>query len=133
MKIYYKNDQIVERPRSLYFNGKTYVPPTDELLLEAGYKIVIPGQKPLTNEDIKQMRAKEYALRADQHFLAFQAYTELGLLDKAEQEKQIWLQVRQDIDTEFPYVDESTLDATEDVVLEKPAPIIEVIEDDEFN
>lgn len=133
MKIYYKNDKVVERPKSLYYNGRTYVPPTDELLLEAGYKIVIPGQKPLTNEDIKQLRAKEYALRADQHFLAFQAYTELGLLDKAEQEKQIWLQVRQDIDVEFPYVDESTLVATEDVVLEKHAPIIEAIEDDEFN
>ena len=133
MKIYYKNDKVVERPKSLYYNGRTHVPPTDELLLEAGYKIVIPGQKPLTNEDIKQLRAKEYALRADQHFLAFQAYTELGLLDKAGQEKQIWLQVRQDIDVEFPYVDESTLVATEDVVLEKHAPIIEAIEDDEFN
>lgn len=36
---YYKDGVEVLRPRSLYFNGSTYVPPTDELLVEAGYEI----------------------------------------------------------------------------------------------
>lgn len=36
---YFKDGVEVQRPRSLYFNGNTYVPPTDELLVEAGYEI----------------------------------------------------------------------------------------------
>ena len=36
---YYKDGVEVNRPRSLVYNGNTYVPPTDELLVEAGYEI----------------------------------------------------------------------------------------------
>ena len=36
---YYKDGVEVQRPRSLVYNGNTYVPPTDELLVEAGYEI----------------------------------------------------------------------------------------------
>ena len=36
---YYKDGVEVSRPRSLVYNGNTYVPPTDELLVEAGYEI----------------------------------------------------------------------------------------------
>lgn len=36
---YYKDGVEVSRPLSLVYNGNTYVPPTDELLVEAGYEI----------------------------------------------------------------------------------------------
>lgn len=36
---YYKDSKEVRRPRSLYFNGSTYVPPTDDILIQAGYEI----------------------------------------------------------------------------------------------
>lgn len=36
---YYKDNKEVRRPRSLYFNGSTYVPPKDEVLIAAGYEI----------------------------------------------------------------------------------------------
>lgn len=36
---YFKDGAEVSRPRSLVYNGSTYVPPTDELLVEAGYEI----------------------------------------------------------------------------------------------
>ena len=36
---YFKDGVEVQRPRSLVLNGNTYVPPTDELLVEAGYEI----------------------------------------------------------------------------------------------
>lgn len=49
MKQYWKAGQIVERPRSLVYNGMTYVPPTDEILLEAGYEIKEPE---ITLEDV---------------------------------------------------------------------------------
>ena len=36
---YFKDEVEVQRPRSLVYNGNTYVPPTDELLVEVGYEI----------------------------------------------------------------------------------------------
>lgn len=38
-KVYYKNAKEVSKPLSLAFNGTTYVPPTDEQLIAAGYEI----------------------------------------------------------------------------------------------
>lgn len=39
-KAYFKNNgREVLRPLSLVYNGCTYVPPTDEILLAAGYEI----------------------------------------------------------------------------------------------
>lgn len=109
MKKYYKDGTIVMRPKSLIFNGCTYVPPTDEILIEAGYEIVeheeiIPQ---LTNEIIAEKRAIEYANRADRYLLAYQAYLTLGEIEKAEENKKIWLSVRDEINKELPYLNES--------------------------
>ena len=49
MKQYWKAGQIVERPKSLVFNGITYIPPTDEILIEAGYEI---KEQEITLEDV---------------------------------------------------------------------------------
>lgn len=38
-KAYFKDGVEVDRPQSLCLNGNTYVPPTDKLLIEAGYEI----------------------------------------------------------------------------------------------
>lgn len=39
-KAYFKkNGREVIRPRSVVYNGCTYVPPTDEILIAAGYEI----------------------------------------------------------------------------------------------
>lgn len=38
-KAYFKNGIEVKRPQSLIYKGSTYVPPTDEILVEAGYEI----------------------------------------------------------------------------------------------
>ena len=46
---YYQDGVEVSRPLSLVYNGNTYVPPTDELLVEAGYeirKVEIPEPTP---------------------------------------------------------------------------------------
>lgn len=108
MKKYYKDGTLVMRPKSLIFNGCTYVPPTDEMLIEAGYEIVeheeiIPQ---LTNEIIREKRAREYELRADKIFLGYQAYLTLGEIEKAEELKQQWLEIREEINKELPYLTE---------------------------
>lgn len=128
MKVYYKDGVRVERPKSLIFEGMTYVPPTDETLIEAGYVVVDEQPKPLTNDDIKMLRAIEYAERADKHLLAYQAYLELGGVDKAAEMKNIWLQVRKDIDKELPYIEEQ--ETQEEVVKVNDQPIVEDLVDD---
>jgi len=37
---YFKDGVEVSRPRSLVYNGNTYVPPTDDILIQAGYEII---------------------------------------------------------------------------------------------
>lgn len=38
-KAYFKNDKEVVRPLSLVYNGCTFVPPTDEIIIASGYEI----------------------------------------------------------------------------------------------
>lgn len=38
---YYKGSKRTARPKSLAINGTTYVPPTDEQLIAAGYEIKV--------------------------------------------------------------------------------------------
>lgn len=106
MKQYYKDGQIVERPKSLTYNGSTYVPPTDEILMAAGYNVVEVEPEPITNVEIAEQRAREYAVRADKVFLAYQAYLTLGETEKAEELKEQWLEIREEINKELPYLPE---------------------------
>lgn len=108
MKTYYKQGQVVARPKSIYHKGFTHLNPSDEVLIEAGYEIkeeefVTP---PVTNESIKRQRQMAYRMRADQYLLAYQAYTELGEHEKAAEMKELWIQERNKIDKQYPYLEE---------------------------
>lgn len=107
MKKYYKQGQVVARPKQLIHQGKTYLNPSDEVLIEAGYEIkeeeiVIP---PVTNKSIKRQRQMAYRMRADQYLIAYQAYTELGEHEKASEMKELWIQERAKIDQQYPYLE----------------------------
>lgn len=108
MKQYVKNGQVVTRPKSLIFEGKTYLNPTDEILIKAGYEIkeYEPEKPVVTNETIKRQRQNAYRIRADQYLIAYQAYKELGQTEKALDMKTLWLEERKKIDEEFPYLNE---------------------------
>lgn len=108
MKKYYKNNKVVQRPKQVIFGGKTYLNPSDEVLVKAGYEIkeeeiVTP---PVTNESIKKQRQLAYRMRADQYLIAYQAYTELGEADKANEMKELWIQERNKINEQYPYIEE---------------------------
>lgn len=108
MKKYYKNNQIVARPNSVVYQYRTYLNPSDDILMKVGYEIkeeeiVVP---PVTNETIRQRRQMAYRMRADQYLIAYQAYTELGELDKANEMKELWLKEREAIDKQYPYIAE---------------------------
>lgn len=106
MKQYIKNGQVVTRPKSLIFEGRTYLNPKDETLIKAGYEIkeYVPEKPVVTNETIKRQRQNAYRTRADQYLAAYQAYKELGETEKALEMKQLWLAEREKIDKEFPYI-----------------------------
>jgi hypothetical protein len=61
---------------------------------------------PVTNESIKRQRQTAYRMRADQYFVAYQAYTELGELDKAIEMKKLWVLEREAIDKQYPYIND---------------------------
>lgn len=108
MKRYYKNGQVVIRPKSLIFENRTYLNPKDEILIKAGYEIkdYEPIKPVVTNETIKRQRQSAYRMRADQYLIAYQAYKELGQTEKALDMKTLWLEERKKIDSEYPYLNE---------------------------
>ena len=62
MKKYYKNNQLVVRPKVLFYDGKTHLNPTDELLEQLGYKIeeveLETQQKETPSINIEQLNEK---------------------------------------------------------------------------
>lgn len=67
-KEYYKDNQRVVRPRSIVVNGTTYVPPTDEQLMVAGYdikevEIIEPAPYvPTYEEKVVQLIREKYTI-----------------------------------------------------------------------
>ena len=57
-----------------------------------------------TNEDISRQRQEAYKQRSDSYYMAYQKYTVMGQLDKAEISKTQWLAEVAAIDLENPYL-----------------------------
>lgn len=111
MKKYYKNNKLTLKPKVILYKGKPYINPSDEILTELGYAIeeikeVEPVKPKITNDIIKTQRQTAYRMKADQYFIAYQAYTELGELDKAREMKKLWVLEREAIDKQYPYIKE---------------------------
>lgn len=71
MKQYWKDNQLVERPKSLILNGMTYVPPTDEQLAEAGYVITeyVQTIEDVLNEKIEQIEMYNVSENVDRFYI----------------------------------------------------------------
>ena len=110
MKRYIKNGKEIKFPEK-FINGKKF-PINEKVLKRFGWEIkedakevVSKSEEPiLNNEIIKIKRANAYAIRADKHLIAYQAYKELGDIEKALEMKKLWLSEREKIDKEFPYI-----------------------------
>jgi hypothetical protein len=106
MKRYYKDGKLVVKPKHLIVRGRTYVNPSDKVLIRLGYEIKeeAPQEpKPTTNTDIEQQRYRAYQHTADPLFIAYKVYSELGEIEKAEEVKTKWLLERERINEQFPY------------------------------
>lgn len=113
MKRYIKNGKEIKFPEK-FINGKKF-PINEKVLKRFGWEIkedvegiVSKSEEPiLNNEIIKIKRANAYAIRADKYLIAYQAYKELGDIEKALEMKDMWLKERRAIDKEFPYINET--------------------------
>lgn len=105
MKQYYKDGKLVEKPFYIRYKKGTVIGPKDYQLIELGYEIQEVAD-PTPNELIAQQREKAYQERADKYLMAFQAYTELGEMEKAADMKIRWIEERNRINEEFPYTEE---------------------------
>lgn len=125
--------QVTTRPKSIYLNGWTYTPPTDEVLVANGWTIEYVEQAPLslpTNATIRLCRQQAYTNRADKYFIAYQAYMELGEAEKAEECKKQWLEERAKIDKQYPYREESDEVTTEEATeIESTEEQVESVEE----
>ena len=104
MMEYYKNGKLVEKPKLITYNNCLYFYPTDNILLKSGFEITESSTP--TNEDIKNQRRIAYKNRADEYFIAYQAYVDLDELEKAKEMKALWLEERKKINEEYPYIEE---------------------------
>lgn len=112
MKRYYKDGKLVVKPKHLIVRGRTYVNPSDKVLIRLGYEIKeeVPKEPaPITNTDIEQQRYRAYQHTADPLFIAYKVYLELGELEKAEEVKTKWLLERERINEEYPYKEDIDL------------------------
>lgn len=112
MKRYIRNGKEIKFPEK-FINGKKFQI-NEKVLKRFGWKIkkddeevVSKSEEPiLDNNIIKIKRANAYAIRADKYLIAYQAYKELGDIEKALEMKKLWLSEREKINKEFPYITE---------------------------
>lgn len=68
-KAYFKEGKEVAKPRYVVIDGKTYVPPTDEQIIKAGYEIKevekIVYNSPTYEEKVVQLIRQRYDIDAE--------------------------------------------------------------------
>lgn len=102
MKVYIKNGIVVgTNIYSISVNNNTILNPTDEFLIENGYEIKNLED---TNSDIELKRAEAYANETDVLFNRYLIYKELGDIEKSEKAKQEWIELREKIKDNNPYI-----------------------------
>lgn len=107
MKQFIKDGKIAGA--MVIIDGRQVFSPSEEILLEAGYKEYTPEyaqaykERHATNDDIAQWRAEAYRNRSDSLYIAYQKYLAQGKEDKAEEMKAKWLDEVERIELEFPY------------------------------
>lgn len=144
---YFKDGVEVQRPRSLYFNGCTYVPPKDDILIAAGYEIrevqipepeVIEGdfveegiEQPIENEVVETTK-KTYEQRvAELIHLRYSVDDELAILrqrDTKTEEFEEYNSYCENCKT-IARVEFGLQEVKEVPVIEEPEDIVEPIEE----
>ena len=94
-KTKYANQIIIKK------EGSQIINPTEELILADGWEEYIPPTYEPTLIDIEEQRRQAYQAECDQYLIAYQGYALEGNLEKAEEQKTLYLEKKNEIRKRF--------------------------------
>lgn len=98
MKKYIKNNTIKDQHRIIVsVNGKQVINPSEEQILADGWVEYIPQVAEPIEIPIEEQRRQAYQSEADQYLIAYQGYLLEGNIEKAEEQKQLYLAKKEEI------------------------------------
>lgn len=102
MKKYIKNNQIKPQHRIIVsVNGKQVINPSEEQILADGWKEYMPQVAEQVEISIEEQRRQAYQVEADQYLIAYQGYLLEGNIEKAEEQKALYLAKKEEIRKRF--------------------------------
>ena len=98
MKKYIKNNQIKPQHRIIVsVGGKQVINPSEEQIIADGWVEYIPQVIEPIEIPIEEQRRQTYQAEADQYLIAYQGYLLEGNIEKAEEQKALYLSKKQEI------------------------------------
>lgn len=102
MKKYTKNNQIKPQHRIIVsVNGKQVINPNEEQILADGWVEYVPPTYEPTPIDVEEQRRQAYQIECDQYLIAYQGYLLEGNMEKAEEQKSLYLAKKEEIRKRF--------------------------------
>lgn len=97
-KTYIKNNQIKPQHRIIVsVNGKQIINPSEEQILADGWVEYLPQVAEPIEIPIEEQRRQAYQAEADQYLIAYHGYLIEGEIEKAEEQKQLYLTKKNEI------------------------------------
>ena len=102
MHKYIKNNQIKPQHRIIVsVGGKQVINPSEEQILADGWKEYIPQVAEPIEIPIEEQRRQAYQSEVDQYLIAYQGYLLEGNTEKAEEQKALYLEKKEEIRNRF--------------------------------
>lgn len=98
MKKYIKNNEIKPQHRIIVsVGGKQVINPSEEQILADGWVEYVPQVAEPTEISVEEQRRQAYQAEADQYLIAYHGYLIEGEIEKAEEQKQLYLTKKNEI------------------------------------
>lgn len=98
MKNYTKNNEIKPQHRIIVsVGGKQVINPTEEQIFADGWVEYVPQVAEPIEIPIEEQRREAYKAEADQYLIAYHGYLIEGEIEKAEEQKQLYLLKKNEI------------------------------------
>jgi hypothetical protein len=102
MKQYVKNNQIKYANNIVIKrDGMQIINPSEELILADGWVEYVPQVAETIEIPIEEQRRQAYQAECDQYLIAYQGYLLEGNVEKAEEQKQLYLAKKEEIRKRF--------------------------------
>lgn len=99
---YIKNNQIKDQHRIIVsVNGKQVINPTPEQIIADGWVEYVPQVVATEPMPIEEQRRQAYEQECDKYLVAYQGYLLEGNVEKAEEQKALYLAKKEEIRKRF--------------------------------